>query len=394
MAKASSVLIAGGGIGGLAAALGLARAGISTIVLERAPQFGEIGAGIQLGPNAFRSFDYLGVGEDARKLAVYVESLKLMDATSLEEIVSLDLDERFIGRFRNPYAVVHRGELHAILLKACNASSLIELRTDSEVLSYEQDDESVSVRLANGTEVAGSALIAADGLRSAIRRQLVKDGEPRVSGHTTYRSVIPTEQMPEALRWNAMTIWAGPKCHMVHYPVSDWKAFNLVTTRDNGATEAETGTLVSHEEVRKNFEHLHPGALELVDHGRDWRLWVLCDRDPISNWRDGRVVLLGDAAHPMLQYMAQGACMALEDAVRVSFEMERSGGDFAQAMEAYRLGRIERTAKVQLGARRIGEEIFHVSGEAAAKRNAMFRSMSTDDLFDAAAWLYDGSGLS
>src|SRR3712207_4860096 len=189
MSKHGPILIAGGGIGGLATALGLAKAGVPSTILERAQELGEIGAGIQLGPNAFHSFDYLGIGETARKLAVYVESMKLMAATNAEEIVSLPLDENFRARFKNPYAVVHRGELHGALLHACEETPLVTLRTSSEVISYSQDGTSVTVQLAHGERVAGSALVGADGLWSKVREQLVQDGAPRVSGHTTYRSV-------------------------------------------------------------------------------------------------------------------------------------------------------------------------------------------------------------
>ena len=212
-------IIAGGGIGGLATALGLAQKGIRSIVLERAPELGEIGAGIQLGPNAFHSFDQLGVGNAARAIAVYIDNLRLMDAVTAEEIIRVPLDEPFRKRFGNPYAVIHRGDLHGVLLRACRESDLIELRTGAGVLGYEQDGSSIRVHHAKGSEI-GAALIGADGLWSNIRKQVVGDGAPRVSGHTTYRSVIPTEQMPEDLRWNAATLWAGPKCHIVHYPLS------------------------------------------------------------------------------------------------------------------------------------------------------------------------------
>ena len=144
------------------------------------------------------------------------------------------------------------------------------------------------------------------------------DGPPRVSGHTTYRSVIPTEQMPEDLRWNAATLWAGPKCHIVHYPLSGWKVFNLVVTYHNDAPEPVAGKPVSEDEVMQGFAHVHERAQDIIRHGRNWRLWVLCDRDPSEHWVDGRVALLGDAAHPMLQYFAQGACQAMEDAVCLS----------------------------------------------------------------------------
>ena len=318
-------VIAGGGIGGLATALGLARKGVRSIVLERAPQLGEIGAGIQLGPNAFHSFDQLGVGDAARSMAVFIDNLRLMDALTAEEIVRVPLDEPFRQRFGNPYAVIHRGDLYGVLLKACRGNELIEIRTGSEVQGYEQDGESVRVHLATGS-VSGTALIGADGLWSNIRKQVVGDGPPRVSGHTTYRSVIPTEQMPEDLRWNAATLWAGPKCHIVHYPLSGWKVFNLVVTYHNDAPEPVAGKPVSHEEVLKGFQHVHPRAQEIIRHGKDWKLWVLCDRDPVERWVDGRVALLGDAAHPMLQYFAQGAAMAMEDAVCLAHMVDSHPG--------------------------------------------------------------------
>ena len=251
------VLIAGGGIGGLAVAVGLAQKGIRSILLEKASALGEIGAGIQLGPNAFHAFDYLGVGEAARNMAVYVDQLRLMDAMTAQEICHVDLGEAFRGRFGNPYAVVHRGDLHGVFLKACRDSELIDLRVSSEVVGYDQDGSSVTARLASGDRVTGSLLVGADGLWSNVRKQVVGDGKPRVSGHTTYRSVIPTGQMPEDLRWNAATLWAGPKCHLVHYPLSGWKVFNLVVTCHNDAPEPVAGKPVPEEEVMKGFAHIH-----------------------------------------------------------------------------------------------------------------------------------------
>ena len=309
------ILIAGGGIGGLAAALALAQKGIPSLVLEKASQLGEIGAGIQLGPNAFHCFDRLGVGEAARGMAVYIDKLRLMDAMADGEITHIDLGEAFRARFGNPYAVVHRGDLHGVLLKGCRDHELIELRTSADVTGYDQDGAGVAARLADGETLRGAALIGADGLWSNVRRQVTADGAPRVSGHTTYRSVIPTEHMPEDLRWNAATLWAGPKCHIVHYPLSGWKVFNLVVTYHNDAPEPVAGKPVPVEEVRRGFTHVCQRAQSIISHGKDWRMWVLCDREPTDRWIDGRVALLGDAAHPMLQYMAQGACMAMEDAV-------------------------------------------------------------------------------
>jgi len=390
---ARTVLIAGGGIGGLAAALGLAQKGIPSILLEKAATLGEIGAGIQLGPNAFHAFDYLGVGEAARGMAVYIDQLRLMDALTAEEITHVDLRDAFRARFKNPYAVVHRGDLHGVLLRACRDHALIDLRVNSEVVGYDQDGASVAARLASGARVTGSLLIGADGLWSNIRKQVVADGNPRVSGHTTYRSVIPTEQMPEDLRWNAATLWAGPKCHIVHYPLSDWKVFNLVVTCHNDAPEPVAGKPVSESEVMQGFAHVHPRAQEIIRHGKNWKLWVLCDRDPNQRWIDGRVALLGDAAHPMLQYFAQGACMALEDAVCLSHMLETHSSDPTQALAEYCAQRFPRTARVQLQSRLIGEHIYHPAGEHARLRNAIMRAKTSEDYYEDLAWLYGGTGL-
>ncbi len=387
------ILIAGGGIGGLATAIGLAQKGFSSIVLEKASELGEIGAGIQLGPNAFHAFDYLGVGDAARDMAVYIDNLRLMDAIAGEEITRIPLDDKFRARFKNPYAVVHRGDLHGVFLKACMDQDLVELRTSSEVTGYEQDESSATAILADGSRVNGVALIGADGLWSNIRKQLVGDGAPRVSGHTTYRSVIPTEDMPEDLRWNAATLWAGPKCHIVHYPLSGWKVFNLVVTYHNYAPEPVAGLPVSHDEVRKGFEHIAELPRQIIEKGKDWKLWVLCDRDPILNWVDGRVALLGDAAHPMLQYFAQGACMAMEDAVALSHVMEANAGDVERALPIFQDMRHLRTARVQLQSREIGQHVYHPAGAHAALRNQVMSSRSPEEWYDEISWLYGSSGL-
>jgi len=393
MNRDAPIIIAGGGIGGLAAAIGLAQKGFPSIVLEKAPELGEIGAGIQLGPNAFHSFDYLGVGDAARSMAVYIDSLRLMDAISGDEITRIPLDDAFRARFKNPYAVVHRGDLHGVFLRACREHELVELRTSSEVVDYDQDGSSISAILADGSRVTGKALIGADGLWSNMRTRIVGDGKPRVSGHTTYRSVIPTEEMPEDLRWNAATLWAGPKCHIVHYPLSGWKVFNLVVTYHNDAPEPVAGKPVSHDEVRRGFEHVNPVARQIIEKGKDWKLWVLCDRDPVMNWVDGRAALLGDAAHPMMQYFAQGACMAMEDAVCLAAEMEAGNGDVETVLPAYNAKRRTRTARVQLQSRAIGDHIYHPSGAHAALRNQIMQAKSAEDWYDVVQWLYGSTGL-
>lgn len=388
------ILIAGGGIGGLAAALSCAGRGHHVVVLERQDTFTELGAGIQLAPNAFYALDRLSVGDAVRDAAVYIDELRFMDGTTGERVASMPLTGEYRSLFGNPYVVVHRVDLYLSLLEACRRSAAIELRTGSPVARYEQDAGQVTAVLDTGERVSGAALIGADGIRSAVRRQVVGDGEPRVSGHTIYRSVIPMEQVPEKLRWNTVTLWAGPQWHFVHYPIGGGKYLNLAATRDDGATEAVAGKPVERSHVQREFLQLADNAQRLLELGADWKSWVLCDRDPVDSWTDGRVVLLGDAAHPMLQYAAQGACMALEDAVLLGDLLDGSAGDLSAAgdiawrWEKYNAERQERTAKAQLVAREMGRQLYHPEGAEAQARNVMLSSLSDADLYDKVAWLH------
>ena len=382
-------IIVGGGIGGLATALGLAKHGVRSIVLEKAPKLGEIGAGIQLGPNAFHGFDYLGVGDKARKMSVYIDDLILMDAINGDEITRIELGDKFRNKFKNPYAVVHRGDLHGVFLNACKENNLIEMSTSTNIIAYEQNSDGVFAISDDGNKINGIALIGAEGLWSKIRAQLVGDGPPKVSGHTTYRSVIPIDQMPEELRWNAATLWAGPKCHIVHYPIHGGKSFNLVVTYHNDALEPVAGKQVSKDVVRKGFEHVNSIAKQIIEKGKDWKLWVLCDRDPVTNWVDRKVAVLGDAAHPMLQYFAQGACMAVEDAVSLADKVEENEKDFVAAFKAYEKERYLRTGRVQLMARFLGD-IYHAEGVARELRNQALSQRTPQQSHDGLAWLYGG----
>ncbi len=382
------VLIAGGGIGGLAAALSIARHGHHVVVLERREAFSELGAGIQLGPNAFHALDHLGVGAAARQSAVHIDELRFMDGTTGQRVASMPLTGAYRTRFGNPYAVVHRGDLYQTLLDGCVAERNVTLNTNCSVTRYEQNSEGVTALTDTGQRFTGSALIGADGIRSAVREQLVGDGAPRVSGHTIYRSVIPMEQVPQELRWNTVTLWAYPKWHFVHYPIARGKFLNLAVTRDDAAQDVVSGRPAERTHVLSEFPGLSATARQLLELGTDWRTWVLCDRDPVERWTDGRVALLGDAAHPMLQYAAQGACMALEDAVLIGQLLAGAGEDVPQRLEKYNSERYERCATVQQVARAMGEQLYHPAGDAAAARNAMLSSFTVDQLYDKVEWLH------
>jgi 3-hydroxybenzoate 6-monooxygenase len=390
----ATFLIAGGGIGGLAAAVSLADRGHRVRVLERRDTFTELGAGIQLAPNAFHALDRLGVGDRVRARAVFVDELRFMDGVTGDRVAAMPLTDRYRSRFGNPYVVVHRTDLYQPLLDSCRDNDRVELRTDCTVVGYEQDRGEVRAVLAGGQRPAADGLIGADGIRSAVRQQLVNDGEPRVSGHTIYRSVIPMDAVPADLRWNCVTLWAGPCWHFVHYPISGGRQLNLAATRDDGARQAVAGEPVARDRVRAVFGGLAPAARRLLELGDEWRRWVLCDRSPVDRWVHGRVALLGDAAHPMLQYAAQGAAMALEDAVLLGDLLAGSGGDLASKLLEYNELRRARTARAQLVSREMGTQLYHPAGPAAKQRNAMLSGFSVDDLYDKVGWLHGARDLS
>lgn len=381
------VSIVGGGIGGLAAALALAHKGIGSIVLEQASEFGEIGAGIQLGPNVFRMFDRLGVRERVERTAVFIDQLIMMDSLSGETVTRVPLGEAFRARFSAPYAVIHRADLHAALLDACREKDLIRLEAACPISGYRETDTGVVALKADGSEIASRALIGADGLWSSIRAQLVGDGAARVSGHIAYRAVLPVEAVPEDMRWNAATLWAGPGTHLVHYPLRSWGLFNLVAVFQSDKYVEGWNEPGDRDELMHRFARVGPKPMSLVEQVDEWRMWVLCDREPIAEWSQGCVTLLGDAAHPMLQYFAQGACMAIEDAVCLADEVEAAESDFAAAFQAYQRLRYLRTARVQLMARFLGE-VYHAGGVRRELRNQVLGGRTPEQSYEGLAWLY------
>ncbi|HZZ93410.1 MAG TPA: 3-hydroxybenzoate 6-monooxygenase [Usitatibacter sp.] len=380
------VIVAGGGIGGMAAALALSRQGFAVKVLEQSSQIGEIGAGIQLGPNAFSAFDALGVGERARSLAVYTERLVLMDAVDESEIASVPVAEAFRRRFGNPYAVSHRADLHQSLHDGVRHNPRIEVLTSTRVDRVEQDDHGVRAIDRQGGVHEGAAIIGCDGVKSAVRQQFV--GDPvRVSGHVVYRAVVDTKDFPRNLQWNAPCVWAGPNCHLVHYPLRGGDQYNVVVTFHSRKREEWGVTEGSRDEVLSYFHGIGDRPRQLLDLPKSWKRWATADREPIGRWSFGRATLLGDAAHPMLQYLAQGACMALEDAVTLGEAVRAGKGDLPRAFQRYEQARVARTARVVLLTREMGR-IYHAHGVERLVRNDLWRGRTPERFYDALEWLY------
>ena len=380
------VLVAGGGIGGLAAALALVRQGFEVKVLEQAAELGEIGAGIQLGPNAFAAFDALGVGPQARARAVYTDCMVMHDAIDEYQVGMIPTGEAFRARFGNPYAVIHRVDVHRSLFEGAEATGRVEFLTSTRVEHIAQTPEGVTVTDQQGRRHQGLALIGADGVKSVVRQQFVND-TARVTGHVVYRAVVDKAEFPVDLQWNAASIWVGPNCHLVHYPLRGGEQYNVVVTFHSREQEEWGVRDGSKEEVQSYFQGICAKARQLIDLPKSWRRWATADRDPIAEWTFGRVTLLGDAAHPTTQYMAQGACMAMEDAVTLGEALRVNGNDFTAAFALYQHSRVARTARIVLSSREMGR-IYHAKGVERLVRNDLWRGRSRERFYDAMEWLY------
>jgi 2-polyprenyl-6-methoxyphenol hydroxylase-like FAD-dependent oxidoreductase len=379
------LLIAGGGIGGLAAALAVARTGRAVRVLEKAPQFGEIGAGLQLAPNASHALARLGVLDAIAHHAVYPRRILWRDARSGERVTALDLGERFRTHYGHPYVVMHRGDLLDVLLAGCRADTRIALEASREVTGVGQDERGVRAVCADGTVLEGSALVAADGLWSRLRKLVHDDGEPLAAQYVAYRGTLPIEELWEGAGVEDVTLWTAPGLHFVQYPIRGGKLFNQVAVFRSDSYRAGSDDWGTPDELDACFAAgCDPVQAGIARIKRD-RHWTMYDREPIARWSSGRLALLGDAAHPMLQYLAQGACQALEDAV-VLADALAAHDDPVEAFLVYRDRRYLRTARVQYSARLFGE-IWHAGDVGATLRDTMLAPRPDDD-FTHVEWLY------
>ena len=382
------ILIAGGGIGGLAAALALAQKGRKVRVLEKAAEFGEIGYGIQMGPNVARMLERLGVLKALEPASVFPEALIFADALTNEEISRITLGKAFVARYKYRYFVIHRRDLHGGLLEACKRREEIVLSPSHGLKAFKQEKDAVTVTCDNGTEYEGAALIGADGLWSPTRQAVIGDGAPRMAGHYVYRGVVPDAQIVDRSRVNTMTIWGGPDLHMVQYRLQGGAVMNNVATICSRRIRRGEPNPGAPDELEEIFARTHPGVRDNLRYVSRERNWVLHDRDPATNWTQGSVTLLGDAAHPTLQYLAQGAQMAIEDGVVLAEKVAAAGEDYNRAFLAYQRERMNRSARVVLSSRFFGEYI-HVDGGARELRNELARGRDPDNPWEV-DWLYKG----
>jgi 2-polyprenyl-6-methoxyphenol hydroxylase-like FAD-dependent oxidoreductase len=311
------------------------------------------------------------------------------DVRSAERVVRVPLAEAVRAAYGFPYGVIYRADLHRILLDACKVRANVTLRTSAKVDSYTQSADGVRISLAGGETLAGAALIGADGLWSRIRESVVGDGKPRVSGHIAYRAVLKRDEVPVHLWSDDVVLWGGEKTHLVHYPLRRGELFNLVAVFHSNKYDEGWNTFGDTQELNERFAEACPRVRELLAKIETWKMWVLCDREPVKNWTDSRVTLLGDAAHPMLQYLAQGAGQAIEDAVVLREALRFARGDVPLALQKYQQARYLRTGRVQLTARFYGD-IYHAAGVQRELRNRMFQSGQESAGFAGLKWMYDG----
>jgi salicylate hydroxylase len=386
------VLIAGGGIGGLAAALACTRAGWDARLYEQYAQFSEVGAGIQLGPNVTRVLDDWGFDSGLAEVAAFPEQLRVCSALDGNQLGRLRLGTEFTRRYGAPYATLHRADLRDLLLEAAREAG-VYLKLSSRVTAVLPSMDAVGLRIGEAHEVEGDALVGADGLWSVVRSQVYSDGPPAWTGHLAYRAVATQRELPESLRSADVTVWLGPRLHVVAYPVRRGEILNVVAIVQGAASGPPQDW--DQPAVAANL-HIAMGrqCARLQDLMRampDWRLWALHDRAPIASADEmvrGRVVLLGDAAHPMRPYFAQGAGMAIEDAAELGRALAlaaKAGIDVPLALRRYALSRWERCAQVQARSRRNGR-IFHATGLVQWGRDLSLRLLG--ELLLDQPWLY------
>jgi salicylate hydroxylase len=393
VASSRTIIVAGAGIGGLTAALALARKGFRVVVCEQAQELSETGAGLQLSPNAARLLIELGLGDALTPHVVAPDHLSIHRARNGAEIARMALGREIAFRYGAPYWIVHRADLQAVLRDAVLAHHDIVLKLDTRVHDLAIHQNGVTVQIRRGDQVSDEralALIGADGLWSQTRRILGDTGRPRFSGRTAWRATVPTSELPEEFRAPAVHLWLGRGAHLVHYPVKAGALINIVAIAGDAWQGEGWSAPATREDLLKRFGKISWGSTaQSILHAPDsWLKWALFDRPPLRRWGHGCTTLLGDAAHPMLPFLAQGAAMAIEDAVVLADCLAQAPDEVTDALRRYEMLRRGRTARVQRAARFTGET-YQLDGPLAFARNAILGRMGSENLRARYDWLYD-----
>lgn len=388
------IIVVGGGLGGVATALGLGRQGIPVRLLEQSAEIAPIGYGVQIGPNVMPVLAQLGLEREVREAAYLPNELLLLDACSAEQLMRIPLGgHEFAARYPAPYICIHRVDLHEILLRAVRLLPHVDLNQSTTVMGYSQTADAVQVHTQDGSTVEGCALVAADGLRSRLRAQMFPADTPRDTGYVAHRTIVPMDQAPASLRRRTgVTMWTGDGFHVIYYPLRERTELNIVAVfrvppemepADNTAYRAHIAGIA---------DASQPEVRDVISVVNLERRWSIADRNPLRRWTDGRVTLLGDSAHATLQSLAQGAGMALEDAVQLSALVERHPQDPAQAFKQFERQRLTRTARVQLESRALWHT-YHCGGLDAEVRTQQLQERTTEDFYRCLDWLWKGQSL-
>ncbi len=381
------MLIAGGGIGGLAVALALAKCGIRSRVLERNQAFSEAGAGIQIGPNGVACLRAIGVGAALEAKVGTPGQIRVYDGQRGAVLSALPLGESINARFGAPYWTVHRADLHGSLLAAAQREPAILIETGFQVDRLEAAADGVRLISAGGKVATGTAVIGADGLWSKVRSYVADRVDLRYAGWSAYRTVLPAVSIPPTLQANAVGLWFAPRAHVVHYPVRGGDEIAAVVILPQTAASEGWARDADRAELMGRIKHLAPELLALLETGDGWKSWSLFNVPPLARWSNGPVTLLGDAAHPVLPFLASGGVLALEDAVTLAACVAKQPENVPAAFDAYAKQRMKRAATVAKGARRNGT-VYHMSGPSAFARNLAMKAIPAPRLISRYDWLY------
>jgi 2-polyprenyl-6-methoxyphenol hydroxylase-like FAD-dependent oxidoreductase len=393
MDRKDPIIIVGGGLGGLTTALALARHGFTVRVLEGAPEFGAIGFGIQFGPNVFHALDRIGLSGAVLEKADAPPAVLMLDALNGKEVTRIATGvPAFRLRFKYPYIIIHRTDLHNALLDACRRDHLIELVPVAMVTRFDDGGDGVTVQTEDGRGFRGALLVGADGIRSRTRAQMFADGDPLPNGFMAFRTIVPMGDVTADIQRNVVALWGGPGFHIIHYPLRHGTLFNIVAVFRRSA-HSERGDVAAYRaELEQVYRDAHPTMKALLAMLDLRRRQAVGDRDPIRHWHKGRVVLLGDAAHPTLQSLAQGACMAIEDGVCLADCIADADGNYKAAFRRYENARSLRTARVTVESRYMWD-VYHADGIAREVYWQMLGERREADTFQCLSWLYDGFRL-